>query len=156
MAIFLTLALLFCAVSDFLQRKVRNVALVLIMAVVGSAYLLQSLGWFTPELYTSWSAGSLGFAVAFIASYIAWRFKIIGGGDVKLLAVLGFCFGLFALGPIVLIGTLLTGAHALVLYVLRRYQADFGFMIARLPASVPYGGWLAISAIGWMQWTISQ
>lgn len=156
MTLFLTLALLLCAVSDFLGRKIHNAALVLMMVVVALAHVLSAVGWAQPYSYSSFIDGSLAFALAFIVSFVLWRFKLFGGGDVKLLAVLGFCFGLKALLPIVLLGTVATGVHALVLFTLQRIQTTFGFMIARLPASVPYGGWLALSAIGWMQWNLAQ
>ena len=156
MPLFLTLALLLCAISDFRQRKVYNAALVVMLLGVASAHALAAFGLIGPYFYSSLSDGAMAFGLAFVVSFVAWRFKLMGGGDVKLLAVLGFCFGLSGLWPIVLVGTVATGLHALVLFGLRHFQTQFGFILARLPASVPYGGWLAITAIGWMQWKLTM
>lgn len=155
MTIFLTLTLLFCAVNDFLHRKVFNWVLVLMMVVVAAAHVVSAMGWLALNPYASVADGSLAFIVAFIVSFIGWRFKLLGGGDVKLLAVLGFCFGVYALGPIVVLGTALTGAHALVLFLLRRFQTNYGFITIALGTTVPFGGWLALAAIGLMQWNLS-
>lgn len=125
------------------------------MVVVAMASVVEALAWWEVYRFTTLLDGSIAFLLAFIVSFIGWRFKLIGGGDVKLLAVLGFCFGLKTLGSIVVIGTVLTGAHALTLYLLRFFQTNYGFITLKVTATVPLGGWLALSAIGWMQWNLA-
>ncbi|GAA4410473.1 hypothetical protein GCM10011450_19470 [Advenella faeciporci] len=82
-----------------------------------------------------------------------WGLKLLGAGDVKLIATLGFLLGFAGLWQVVLVATVLTGLHA-VLTVLAQ-----GWLSARASwwneskekrRGVPYGAWLAVTALAWV------
>jgi prepilin peptidase CpaA len=87
-------------------------------------------------------AAALDLAAAtavFLAGAVAFRFRLLGGGDVKLIAAAALWLGAAALGPFLLATALAGGALAI------------GFLLTRhlregLAAGLPYG--IAIAAGG--------
>jgi prepilin peptidase CpaA len=124
------------AATDALGRRIPN-ALSLGLALVGLARIALALATGEP----AWPlAGDLAAAVAvFAVAAVAFHFRLLGGGDVKLLAAGALWLGAAALLPYLTATALAGGALALVFV---------GWQLAmpgRKP-SLPYG--MAIAAGG--------
>ena len=88
-------------------------------------------------------AAALDLAAAtavFVAGAVAFRFRLLGGGDVKLIAAAALWLGAAALGPF-LLATALAGGALAVGFLLARHARREG-----LAAGLPYG--IAIAAGG--------
>jgi prepilin peptidase CpaA len=125
------------AITDGRSRRIPN-PLPLGLALLGLARIASGL------------AGGAGIAMAaldlaaaaavFLAGAVAFRFRLLGGGDVKLIAAAALWLGAAALGPFLLATALAGGALAV------------GFLLLRLlgrggvAAGLPYG--IAIAAGG--------
>lgn len=150
-------------VSDLYAHRVRN-AWLLSVFLLGAGWMgwewLQSAGSLSP-----WSALA-GLLVGLVVLLPFYAFGLMGAGDVKFFATLGFLLGSKALLPIWIIGSLLGGVHA-VLVLLSRYaeRHSTGGMVmiqARVRESqlwqnvlmarqgrkgLPYAAYLAIGAL---------
>jgi len=103
-------------VGDFYQRRVRNPWLIAAL-LTGAAWLI----WFWTQhaaapLITAITGLVIGMAVL-LPFYIG---GLMGAGDVKFFATLGFLLGAKTLLPIWIIGSLLGGMHAVTI-LLSRY-----------------------------------
>ena len=89
------------------------------------------------------AAAALDLAAAtavFVVGAVAFRFRLLGGGDVKLIAAAALWLGAAALGPF-LLATALAGGALAVGFLLARHARREG-----LAAGLPYG--IAIAAGG--------
>ncbi len=140
---------------DFCSRRVPN--RLILFALAGQAiWLFTALFGYIPNIYAidSWPQALAGLCIGLIMFYPLWRFRAVGAGDVKFIAVLGFCMGTSGLFPALLIGSALAGAHALALSVPHgrtrirpawRIQPSFRRVI-------PYAAYLAIGALAGLIW----
>lgn len=98
------LLLLGVAVQDALTGKISDL---FSLALVAWAIAVRALGWWEPD----WGFLALGLAVGLAIGLVAFRLGALGGGDGKVLAGLGACFGpvnlLLFLPWIALVGGLL-------------------------------------------------
>jgi prepilin peptidase CpaA len=124
------------AVTDGRSRRIPNL-LPLGLALLGLARIAVELadggGIAAPALDLAAAAA------IFLAGAVAFRFRLLGGGDVKLIAAAALWLGAAALGPFLLVTALAGGALAL------------GFLVWRLigrggASGLPYG--IAIAAGG--------
>lgn len=166
-----------CAVffSDLLFRRVPNI-LVLLALLVQAGFLF-----FSQELPTSlaseWRPAALGLVIGFLIFIPFYAFRAMGAGDVKFFALLGFWMGPAALTPVWLAGSLLAGAHAMVIIAgnspslwwvrerglsalsrLRRFscwRAAVKYVVGarRGRFGIPYAAYLAVAAVGFLVWT---
>lgn len=159
--------------SDAYARRVPNAwllaALLLAAGVLGTTWTQGTAG-------PPWAALSgllTGLAVLLPMHVFGW----MGAGDVKFFATLGFLLGAGALLPIWIIGSLLAGAHAVVLLVSRSGlgQTMPGWLAAQTWVAgsplgrriavarqgregLPYAAWLGVGALvtmlvpGLMHW----
>ncbi|WP_189385292.1 A24 family peptidase [Advenella faeciporci] len=141
--------------SDFRKRRISN-QLLLAALLVHAGFLLANT--FVPEVLAlpatlSWRQCITGFLMGLLVFFPFWGLKLLGAGDVKLIATLGFLLGFAGLWQVVLVATVLTGLHA-VLTVLAQ-----GWLSARASwwneskekrRGVPYGAWLAVTALAWV------
>lgn len=128
------------AVSDAARRRIPNALVV--------ALILVALARIGVELVagTGFGRAAADFAVClavFVAGAVAFQFRLLGGGDVKLLAAGALWVGALAAGPYLVATVLAGGALGLgyVLWIFVRRQHD-----AASRPSLPYG--LAIAAGG--------
>ncbi len=123
------------ATTDALDRRIPN-ALSLGLALVGLARIVLDL---TAGGPLATAAADLAAAVAvFVLGAVGFRFGVLGGGDVKLLAAAALWTGAAALLPF-LMATAVAGGLLAFLFLVRPRRA------AR-PVAVPYG--VAIAAGG--------
>lgn len=151
-ALALPALLIAAAVSDLRVRRIPNLVSGAI-AVLWLAHVLVGAGQPAPMVDLLYASG------IFLLCFMLWRFKIIGGGDVKLLSVLA----LWAGGPFVLPFLALTalagGLLSLFWIACQRgrlllpVRMACGLASAGLPtlpgdqSGVPYGGAISLAGI---------
>jgi prepilin peptidase CpaA len=145
----LPLCLALAAVSDFFTMTIPNRLSVVI--VVGFFLVAPFVGLSLPAIGMSLVAALMVFAVCFAL----FAFRIMGGGDAKLLTATALWFGYDPSLLIFLVTVAYIGGALTLLMLLLRTQADSVMAIGiRLPASlttekkIPYG--IAIAIGGFM------
>ena len=155
--IWLTLFSLFCLLliaNDFGKRKVSN-QLLLIALTMQTGFLLVS--WLVADFlifpaYINWRQCVTGFLMGLLVFFPLWSLKLLGAGDVKLIATLGFLLGFAGLWQVVLVATVLTGLHAVVTILAKGWlsaRANWWQESREKRRGVPYGAWLGITALAW-------
>lgn len=155
--IWLVLFAVFCllvAKNDFINRKISNRLLLVALAIQLACLLLNQFGIpVLPFEQMDWRQALTGFLMGLLVFFPLWGLKLLGAGDVKLIATLGFLLGFAGLWQVVLVATVLTGLHAVVTVVAK------GWLLARASwwqekketrRGVPYGAYLAITALAWI------
>ncbi len=153
-ALFAIFALLI-TVGDFKKRRISNQLLLLAFAVQAGLLLLNG---FVPDLlalptYMSWRQCITGFLMGLLVFFPLWSLKLLGAGDVKLIATLGFLLGFAGLWQVVLVATVLTGLHAVVTVLAKGWlpaRANWWQESKEKRRGVPYGAWLGITALAWV------
>ncbi|HRK84825.1 MAG TPA: A24 family peptidase [Alcaligenes faecalis] len=105
------------------------------------------------QMGANWTDALIGFVGALALFFPVWQWRYMGAADVKLIAVLGFALGWHGGGEVVLMGTVLAGAHALFLVMVPSLEQKYGFSLpgVRVRArSVPLGAWLSVATVGWL------
>jgi prepilin peptidase CpaA len=103
------------ALSDLYARRVPNAWLA---AALLTAIIAAGLQWLTSVQPQAWPSVP-GFAIGLVAMLPFYAMGVLGAGDVKFFATLGFLLGTRALLPIWVIACLTTGVHALTILMLR-------------------------------------
>ncbi len=111
----LTLLVMMAMVTDLTKYKIPN-------KINGSILLLYIVACvISPEGKNVWKDGLLAFAILFTIGNILFRFRVMGGGDVKMISVLALWvgYGLSLLNFVVMFG-LIGGLLTLLLLSLRK------------------------------------
>jgi len=156
--IWLVLFAIFCLLviaGDFRKRRISN-QLLLVALLVHAVFLLANT--FVPEVLAlpatlSWRQCVTGFLMGLLVFFPLWGLKLLGAGDVKLIATLGFLLGFAGLWQVVLVATVLTGLHAVVTVLLQGWlpaRANWWQESKEKRRGVPYGAWLGITALAWV------
>ncbi|MDJ0629607.1 MAG: A24 family peptidase [Rhodobacter sp.] len=129
--------------SDLRQMRIPNVLSLLLLGLFVAS---QAIGGIAPDLWLR-IAFSLG---VFTAGFVAFVFRAIGGGDVKVLAVLALFVPLAHLPAVLLIfsGTLIAGTA--IVFAGRRFLPGAGSSWAflrseKMPMGLPIGAAAIIS-----------
>ena len=161
--------------SDLLFRRVFN--WLLILGVGFQALALATAGHDASVFAQQWSTASLGFFAGLALFLPFYVFRVMGAGDVKFFAVLGFWLGLPGLLPVWLGGSVLAGIHALAAYFLRSSMAGEWMLLQLAPVQgavsrfpvlrragpwvaaarggrrgIPYAAYLAVAALAAVLW----
>lgn len=175
----LSLLCILVILTDTLFRRIPNGVVVAFIALQ-LTQLGLGIEWAVgPAAASSWTVALIGLAVPLLILPLFWLRGLMGAGDVKLIAALGFCLGLQHLGPAWLIASLLAGVHSVVQICLVRSrpaalasgahapaQPSLWFVLGnaseRLPSWVrrrrqhrqgaPYGAYLALATLLWLAW----
>ena len=146
-------------VCDFRYRRVPNQLLLggVLLQVVWLVYI-SAAGVGLGHWSIHWSLALVGFALGLILFYPLWRFRALGAGDVKFIAVLGFLVGPTGLFPVLLLGTVACGLHALGMVLLMGWAPARNVWRSSTVTrrGVPYAAYLALAAIAWMVWKVSE
>ena len=151
------LTLAFCVAVAYFDIRFRRIPNRLLVSMLVICLVLFSYASFISKADSGfviyWPAAFAGFFAALAFCFPFWRFGLVGAGDVKLLAVLGFMFGLHGLWQLALVGCVLAGLHALGL-VMTRGRAILGLWShdKALRIGVPLGAHLAAASLLWMFW----
>jgi prepilin peptidase CpaA len=149
------------AVTDLVWRRVPNSLIV--VGGLAQAVILIYFGYGLSGL--SWFQALLGLIIGLMVLLPFYYFRIMGAGDVKLFAILGFFLGPKILFGLWLAASILAGVHALMIYISRglmKVQPLFIILISRVGSlgwyrvlesqragriGMPYAAYLAVSAI---------
>lgn len=132
----LAIALLFCVYSDIRFRKIYNkITLPIALAAPLYWYATNTLGWqdVGPHIATG--------AAIFIFFAICNHFGFMGGGDVKLFAVLALWFPWTDMAALLIYASLLGAVVTVVFAVSHRVRKQKGKI------QIPYGVAIAISGL---------
>jgi prepilin peptidase CpaA len=130
------------AASDMARRRISN-QLVIGLAAVGLARIALAL-WSgaAPTAVLADAAGAIGL---FALGALAFRFGVVGGGDVKLLAAGALWIGASALYPFLFATALAGGVLGIALMIWVRLPFPGGGVRERV--SLPYGVAIATGGI---------
>ena len=133
------------AYFDLRARRIPNVLVLTAIAI--HICLLTYATWAGVRLpgAGTWSAALTGLLAGF-AFLVFWILRVMGAGDVKFLAALGFWVGTGPMVPILFFGTLAAMAHAMC-QLAYRYQFGQVLFDRKSAKGCPYAGYLAISAV---------
>lgn len=109
--------------SDATRLKIPNIYAASIGAAFVPAFL--AITFFGPAettIFSSWLNHTIAAALMFGVTYALFHFKLIGGGDSKLLSAYALWAGLSGLMPLLFIMSLVGGALALSTLGLKKYQ----------------------------------
>lgn len=108
--------------SDFRQLKIPNSYTLYIAAAFVPAFLLSVI--LSPEtsVFASWKSHLISGLVIFALTYLLFHFKLIGGGDSKLLSVYALWVGLAGLMPFLFAMALTGGVLGLATLALRKWK----------------------------------
>jgi len=126
------------AVVDGRSRRIPN-PLSLGLALIGLVRIAAGLA-----AGAGFGAAALDLAAAaavFLAGAVAFRFRLLGGGDVKLIAAAALWLGAAALGPFLLATAVAGGALAIGFLLTRNLRRE------GLAAGLPYGIAIAVGGI---------
>jgi len=129
--------------ADWRRRRIPNVLVVgaLCLQLLWAIAAASGLGWQYAPPWPGWGMALAGFLLA-LPFVPLWRHRLMGAGDIKVIAAYGFAFGPMNLMLVLAAGSLLAGAHA-ALYLL---AARWWVPPHRL-RQVPYAAYLAIGAL---------
>lgn len=123
------------AVTDGTSRRIPNM-LPATLALLGLARIAAALWVGGPAVAAAADVGTA--AAVFVAGALAFRFRLLGGGDAKLLAAGTLWLGAGAFGTFLVLTVLAGGALALGFLAIR--------LVRQSPVTLPYG--IAIAAGG--------
>lgn len=157
--VWLILFAVFClltAKNDFETRRISNRLLLLALAIQ-LVWLLLSQFVSSAQVfsYMGWSQALAGFFISLMVFIPLWKLRVVGAGDAKLIATLGFLLGFAGLWQVVLVATALTGLHAVVVVWLKgltKARAQWWQENKETRRGVPYGAYLALTALAWALW----
>lgn len=139
-------------ISDFKYRRVANYSLLCVL-ILQTLWLLASTLGLIPD--SSWlQTKPLAFFAALII-YLAvlfpfWMKGILGGGDVKYIATLGYLVGFTQSFYLIVMGSLLVGLYALGLIAMKQVPVLYSFAMNQTEKHLPYAGCIALAATGWL------
>ena len=126
--------------------------------LVASVLVLYPIALYLSPYVIDWMEGLKAFGLLFALGFVLFMLKIMGAGDVKLIAVLGLWVGWKHLPDFVILFAIFGGILSIVLLILRRLQMylpwkqRFKPRILEKGAPVPYGiaiafgfAWLLLS-----------
>lgn len=140
-------SLVIAALTDIVKYRIPNaIVIFLCVAFVATAIGTHADLWF-------WLWHFLGFLTAFAFGILAWHVRLMGGGDIKLIAALGLWTGLYLLPVLLIVIALAGGGVTVVLLIVRAGAQRCLARPARLPPilrrgePVPYGVAIALGGL---------
>lgn len=144
---------------DFSARRVPNTLLIvgLILQIIWLLWVdfyPVDTGFISASM--SWAESLAGLLAGLVIFYPLWRFRAMGAGDVKFIALLGFFLGLPGQINALLLASILAGIHALGLVLHPRWPASLIRSAAPVSAkrSIPYAAYLALAVLGGTGWQL--
>ena len=143
---------------DLRSRRVPNALLVTAFCMQSAWLGAQALSWVgaPPGGAPNVVDAVLAFVAALALFFPLWRLRVMGAGDVKFLAVLGYASGLGNLLPALWVGSVLAGLHAVALALVTRYPAAVFRSHVRAWRRIPYAAYLAVGALAGLAWTLAR
>ncbi|MBC7230720.1 MAG: prepilin peptidase [Actinobacteria bacterium] len=133
--------LAFAAAASYHDLRYRRVPNALVLAfLVGGSAILACGGW------SALGRGLRGMLLGFLVLLPAFFLRMVGGGDVKSLAVIGLLAGPSLLWPAFLLGAVAAGMAGAMLIAARRLRRRKGKGAGEGRAGIPYAAFLSLSA----------
>jgi prepilin peptidase CpaA len=152
----LTLLVMIAMVTDIVSYRIPNWVNAALLLLYPIAYLALPSGAF------SWTNALLGFGIVFVIGYIIFSLRIMGGGDIKMLAALGLWIGFsrplldfFLL--VAIFGGVLTVAllslRKIAPYIMIKLRGDDATIpqVLSYNEPLPYGVAIGLAFL-WMMW----
>jgi prepilin peptidase CpaA len=111
--------------SDFLQLIIPNIYVLLIGAVFVPAFALTQF--FAPDagFFGSWKNHLFSAGLMFIITYVLFHFKVMGGGDAKLLTAVALWTGVKGLMPMLFMMAIVGGVLGAITLLLNGEKISF-------------------------------
>lgn len=130
---FLVFVIVFCAIvalgfgaaaawSDYSRMVIPNIYTVCIGAAFVPAFVMASVLASEASFFASWKSHLIAAFFVFGVTYLLFYFKLIGGGDSKLLSVYALWVGLSGIMPLLFFMALTGGVLGLATLGLRKWQ----------------------------------
>ena len=150
---FYVFALVFAGLSDLLSLRIPNWLTGALALAFPIAALIAGVGLSGHNV--DWLSHIEAGAAVFAGGAMLFACRILGGGDVKLLAAMALWCGLHLLVPLIFLTALIGGAFGLIVLGLRQplVQTTILAVLRRLPAflhaktPIPYGIPIAIAGV---------
>jgi prepilin peptidase CpaA len=150
---FYVFALVFAALSDLVNLRIPNWLTGSLAVGFPVAALLAGVG--PSDHHVDWISHIEAGAAVFAVGAMLFACRILGGGDVKLLAAMALWCGLHLLVPLIFLTSVIGGAFALIVLGLRQplVQTTILAVLRRAPAflhaktPIPYGIPIAIAGV---------
>jgi prepilin peptidase CpaA len=130
--------LTWCAAEDIRSRTIPHAAIAAIV-VLFLPYALAGHG--------HWLQGLISAGILLLAGFALFYFRVMGGGDAKLIAAMGFWVGLSHLVPFLLYTAMAGGVVTLGVVIIHRIRARNSDIVERTTPTVPYGVAIAVGGI---------
>jgi len=139
-------------ISDFKYRRVANDSLLCVLLLQTGWMAAGALGLISTTFWTQSSplASCAAFLVYLAVLFPFWMKGILGGGDVKYIATLGYLLGFSLSFYLIVAGSLLVGLYALALLAIKQIPALYMFSMAKTDKHLPYAGCIALAACSWV------
>jgi prepilin peptidase CpaA len=150
---FYVFALVFAALSDLVSLRIPNWLTGALAIAFPVAAPFAGLG--VADHHVDWISHIEAGAAVFAIGTMLFACRILGGGDVKLLAAMALWCGIHLLVPLIFLTSVIGGAFALIVLGLRQplVQTTILAVLRRAPAflhakmPIPYGIPIAIAGV---------
>ena len=116
------------AIYDYRHKRVPNKALAFFLPIFLAAPFLrtaaQGLPGILPALLNALFGAGAGFGILLLAALLSKGGAGVGGGDIKLFAAIGLCFGADGAVIVFILTTLLSAAHFCILLMKKRIKVS--------------------------------
>lgn len=142
------LTLCYIAYMDITKRKVFNISILFILVFGFFIVCIEGYGFSNNVFYSL-----ISFLILLLFFLFFYRIGYMGAGDVKLGAVLAFCFGLHNFLFIWIVSLFFSVFYSVVDLILKRFGLDYlrlkisGGVNLELKKNVPYGAFLSVGSI---------
>lgn len=126
--------------------------------LVGALLLLYPVAVYIAPQQIDWPMALASMALTFAVGYVVFSFRLMGGGDIKLITVLALWVGWNELAYFSMLFALIGGVFSLAVFVARKIQLYLPWKetfkrprILEKDAPIPYGVAIA-GAFLWMMW----
>lgn len=140
--------------SDFSRLTIPNMYVLSIGLAFIPAFAVAKIMASDVSFFASWSSHLIACGAVFAVTYLLFHFKLIGGGDAKLLTVYGLWVGLSGLMPLFFFMALIGGVLGASTLMLRKWkpvkEPNKGSWIERAQSGaqdVPYGIAIFVGAL---------
>jgi prepilin peptidase CpaA len=130
--------LTWCAIEDVRSRTIPHAAIAAII-VLFVPYALAGHG--------HWLQGLISAVILLLAGFALFYFRVMGGGDAKLIAALGLWVGLTHLVSFLLYTAMAGGVVTLGVVIIHRIRERNSGIVERTIPTVPYGVAIAFGGI---------
>lgn len=155
--LWVTLFLVICSVLDFHKAKIPNEFIIFAMSVSITFLLFFHQQFYLLNIF-------LSFLITFVVGFFLFKFKILGGGDIKALVVVSIFLNPMNLQDFFFYSLLWAGVYSIIFFsmsgqIFKLLFNTFGvykkFSLAAYKIPFTFGillGWLSLFTVGVLSW----